>query len=133
MMVATQKRDILLLGATGYTGQLILRYLASRAAEYKGTPQAFSISLAGRSVPRLRKVVSEIQHLANEDVPIHNLDVSDEASLKALIGGFHVVITSVGPFWRVGRTIIGVCSQLGVHYIDTTGMYIFESISSETQ
>lgn len=115
--VEMEKRDILLLGATGFTGRLILKYLSSHPTRAQ-SDGAFTLGLAGRSAKRLRHVAVEV---GVGEVPIHELDIQDEEQVRTLFTGYRVVITSVGPFWHYGKVVAKVCAELGLHYIDITG------------
>ncbi|KAG8945741.1 hypothetical protein FRC04_000600 [Tulasnella sp. 424] len=112
-----EKRDILLLGATGFTGRLILKYLSSHPTRAQ-SDGAFTLGLAGRNAKKLRQVAAEV---GIGEVPIHELDIQNEEQVRTLFTGYRVVITSVGPFWHYGKVVAKVCAELGIHYIDITG------------
>ncbi|KAG9049597.1 hypothetical protein FS837_009797 [Tulasnella sp. UAMH 9824] len=113
----TEKKDILLLGASGFTGRLILKYLASHPT--RAQPDvAFTLGLAGRSTDKLLRVATEV---GTNDIPIHELDIQNEQQARTLFAAYRVVITSIGPFWHHGKVVAKVCAELGVHYVDITG------------
>ncbi|KAG8871241.1 hypothetical protein FRB97_008874 [Tulasnella sp. 331] len=107
--------DILLIGATGFTGKLILRYLLSHPNR-----EEFKLGIAGRSLSKLQEVAKSEGAGYNTAVRQIN-DITDPVQVRSLIADVRVVISAVGPFWRYGRTLVGACADLGVHYVDTTG------------
>jgi short subunit dehydrogenase-like uncharacterized protein len=106
-----RKHDIVLLGATGYTGGLTAEYLARHAPE--GTRWA----LAGRNRDKLAAVAQRV----GGDLPLVTADVGDAASLRALAESTHVVITTVGPYLHHGEPLVAACAQAGTDYVDLTG------------
>ncbi|KAG8955031.1 hypothetical protein FRC00_005618, partial [Tulasnella sp. 408] len=112
----TEKKDILLLGASGFTGRLILKYLISHPTRTQ-SDAAFTLGLAGRSTDKLRRVAAEV---GANNIPIHELDIQNEQQVRTLFTAYRVVITSVGPFWHYGKVVAKVCAELGVHYVDIT-------------
>ncbi|KAG8993481.1 hypothetical protein FRB90_000680 [Tulasnella sp. 427] len=111
-----EKKDILILGATGFTGRLILKYLSTHPTRTQ-PDKAFTLGLAGRSVEKLRRAAVEV---GMEDMPIHELDIQNEDQIRTLFDRYRVVVTSVGPFWQYGKPVAKVCAELGVHYVDIT-------------
>lgn len=110
---SVEQRDVLLLGATGYTGKLILKHLSEGFRA-----ERFTLSLGGRSKARMSNVLKEV---GLDNVPAIEFDVMDDAQVRDVIKDFRVVITAVGPFWQYGRVLVKACAELGVHYVDTTG------------
>ncbi|KAF8840367.1 NAD(P)-binding protein [Paxillus ammoniavirescens] len=107
--------DILVLGATGYTGRLITRYLATH-------PQrpAFTFALAARSDSKLKALVHEYSK-SLADVPIFVVDVANHDELDTVVQRARVVINTVGPYWRWGTPVVQACVRHGRHYVDLTG------------
>ncbi|MFE3447531.1 saccharopine dehydrogenase family protein [Nonomuraea sp. NPDC059194] len=99
--------DIVLLGATGFTGALTAEYLAG------AVPPGCRWALAGRDRAKLEAL--------GLDVPLLHADVTDPASLDALAGQARVVATTVGPYLRYGEPLVKACAQAGTHYVDLTG------------
>lgn len=118
----TRTIDILVLGATGFTGRLITRYLDKHSER-----SSFSLSIAGRSPDKLRALSQELQ-LNNVD--IYPLDISNDHELNSLISKAKVVVNCVGPFHRYGTPIVRACARTGTHYCDITGEspWIYELI-----
>ena len=101
-----------ILGATGYTGELVAAYFARVV---KRPPYL----LAARSASRLADVRTRTG--TPGDVPAVVVDVRDRASLLALVGRCSVVVNCVGPFAEHGLDVIAACVELERHYIDITG------------
>jgi len=109
--------DIVLFGATGFTGQLTAEYLAQNA------PSGCRWALAGRNATKLEAVRTGLAKL-NPDLatlPLLEADVSDVASIKAVAEAARVVITTVGPYFRFGEPLVAACSDAGTDYVDLTG------------
>ena len=114
-MKSSSKFDIVVYGATGFTGQLIAEYLA---AHYRGDKQ-LKWAMAGRSLDKLKSVRDAIG--APADTPLVVADASDVASLKAMVGDTKSVITTVGPYQLYGNELIAACIASGTDYFDLCG------------
>ncbi len=117
MCPAEREFDIVLYGATGFTGELTAGYLA-RA----GT--AARIALAGRSRERLLALRETLGPTAR-DWPLVLADVSDPSTLEAMAGRTQVVATAVGPYARYGLPVVAACAKSGTDYADLTGEVMF--------
>lgn len=103
--------DVVLYGASGYTGKLLAWHLA----EY-GIPFA----AAGRNKERLELEMGLVPELANH--PYEILEVQhDRASLADAFKGRKVVYNFVGPFMQLSECVVQACLDAGVHYLDSTG------------
>jgi short subunit dehydrogenase-like uncharacterized protein len=102
---------IVLFGATGYTGGLTARAMVARGM----TPM-----LAARNAGRLGALASELGGLETRVA-----DVSDPASVRALVERGDVLVTTVGPFARWGRPALDAAIGGGAHYVDSTGETAF--------
>ncbi len=111
----SSKFDIVVYGATGFTGQLVAEYLAAR---YKGDA-SLKWAMAGRSKDKLAVVRDAIG--APADTPLIVADASDPASLKAMITQAKAVITTVGPYQFYGNDVLAACVEAGVDYFDLCG------------
>jgi short subunit dehydrogenase-like uncharacterized protein len=107
--------DIVVYGATGFTGQLVAEYLA---AHYKGDKQ-LKWAMAGRSLEKLAAVRDAIG--APADTPLIVADASDVASLKAMIEQTKSVISTVGPYLLYGNDLVAACAASGTDYFDLCG------------
>ncbi|MEU8359159.1 saccharopine dehydrogenase NADP-binding domain-containing protein [Nonomuraea sp. NPDC048882] len=99
--------DIVLFGASGFTGELTARYLA-RAA-----PPGARWALAGRDPAKLERL--------GIDAPILRADATDPASLAELARRTRVVASTVGPYVVHGEPLVAACADAGTHYLDLTG------------
>lgn len=109
--------DIVLFGATGFTGALTAEYLARHAES--GTRWA----LAGRNRQKLEDVrgrLAEIEPACAELLLLH-ADVNDEDSIRAVAESSKVVITTVGPYILYGEPLVKACASAGTDYVDLTG------------
>jgi short subunit dehydrogenase-like uncharacterized protein len=113
--MSSSKFDIVVYGATGFTGQLVAEYLA---AHYKGDA-SLKWAMAGRSKDKLAAVRDAIG--APADTPLIVADASDPASLKAMVSKTKSVITTVGPYQLFGADLLAACAASGVDYFDLCG------------
>ncbi len=113
--MSSSKFDIVVYGATGFTGQLVAEYLA---AHYKGDGN-LKWAMAGRSKDKLAAVRDAIG--APAVTPLIVADASDPASLKAMIGQAKSVITTVGPYQLYGAELLAACVASGTDYFDLCG------------
>lgn len=104
----TRELDIVLFGATGFTGRLVASYLAGAA---KREPVRWAI--AGRSHDKLAAL--------GLGVPIIVADALDTAAMRALAQRTTCVCTTAGPFARYGSELVAACAAAGTHYCDLTG------------
>jgi short subunit dehydrogenase-like uncharacterized protein len=100
--------DIVVFGATGFVGRLVAEYLVEHA------PAGVTIGLAGRSEAKLEAL--------GLDCP---LVVADAANPEVVARSARVVATTVGPYRRYGRGLVGACIEHNTHYCDLTGEVLF--------
>ena len=117
--------DLVLVGATGFTGRLTARHLAEHA------PGTVRIGLAGRSPERLEAVRAGLGESA-ADWPLLVVDTLDERAVADLAARTRVVVTTVGPYTRYGRPLAAACAAAGTHYGDLTGevLFVHDSIAA---
>jgi short subunit dehydrogenase-like uncharacterized protein len=113
--MSTSKLDIVVYGATGFTGQLVAEYLAEH---YKGDA-SLKWAMAGRSKDKLAAVRDAVG--APADTPLIVADSSDVASLKTMVGQARCVISTVGPYQLYGNDLIAACVEAGTDYVDLCG------------
>ena len=113
--MSSSKFDIVVYGATGFTGQLVAEYLA---AHYKGDA-SLKWAMAGRSKDKLASVRDAIG--APADTPLIVADASDPASLKAMVDQTKSVISTVGPYQFYGNELLAACVASGTDYFDLCG------------
>ena len=108
--------DIVIYGATGYTGRLVAEYLSQH---YAGRQDAPKWAMAGRSEAKLREVRDLIG--APASTPLIVADADDPASLTAMCARARVVITTVGPYQLYGEPLVAACAAVGTDYADLCG------------
>jgi len=113
--MSSSKFDIVVYGATGFTGQLVAEYLAARY----GNDKDLKWAMAGRSLDKLKAVRDAVG--APADTPLIAADSSDAASLQAMVDQAKVVISTVGPYPFYGNELVAVCVASGTDYIDLCG------------
>jgi short subunit dehydrogenase-like uncharacterized protein len=116
---AQRDLDILLLGATGYTGGLVARELGARIG---GTRLRWGV--AGRDVATLERLASELPG----SPAVVQVDVTDAESLARMAAATRVLATTVGPYARLGAGVARACAEHGTHYADITGEEAFVRI-----
>ncbi|MGP3911703.1 saccharopine dehydrogenase family protein [Nonomuraea sp. 10N515B] len=99
--------DIVLFGASGFTGALTAAYLAGAA------PPGTRWALAGRDRAKLERL--------GLDVPVLIADAADPAALAELARQTRVLVTTVGPYVTHGEALVAACAEAGTHYLDLTG------------
>jgi short subunit dehydrogenase-like uncharacterized protein len=114
-MKSSSKFDIVVYGATGFTGQLVAEYLA---AHYTG-PSDPKWAMAGRSLEKLGAVRDAIG--APVDTPLIQADASDPASIRAMIDQTRSVLSTVGPYQLYGSDLVAACAATGTDYLDLCG------------
>lgn len=108
-----RKYDIILFGATGFTGQLIAQYLATRVQR-----ENIRWAIAGRDDKKLE----EIKNLFIENQPdIIIANVKSDDSLANLTSQCTILMNAVGPFNWYGKKVVEACIQNKTHYLDITG------------
>lgn len=103
--------DIIVYGATGYTGRLVAEYLKSKTG--------LKWAMAGRSADKLAEVRDLIGAAA--DTPLIVADASDPASLDSMVKRTKVVLTTVGPYQLYGNELVEACVANGTDYTDLCG------------
>ncbi|MGI8711916.1 MAG: saccharopine dehydrogenase family protein [Solirubrobacteraceae bacterium] len=117
--MAEHEYDIVLFGATGFTGGLTAEYLARAQVIGGGTRWA----LAGRDRERLEAVrarLAGLDHAAGE-LDLLIADVTDPASIRRVAQSSRVVIPTVGPYLHHGEPLVAACAAAGTDYVDLTG------------
>jgi short subunit dehydrogenase-like uncharacterized protein len=113
--MSSTKFDIVVYGATGFTGQLVAEYLTQH---YKGD-HGLKWAMAGRSLGKLKSVRDAIGAPGN--TPLIVADASDAASLRAMAEQTMSVITTVGPYQLYGEELLAACVATGTDYFDLCG------------
>jgi short subunit dehydrogenase-like uncharacterized protein len=110
--VSDRTYDVVLLGATGFTGRLTAAHLARRLS---GTTTTWAI--AGRDRDKLEALRDELPGEPGVEVA----DVTDPDSLLALARSTSVLATTVGPYARFGEPVVAACVEAATEYCDITG------------
>ena len=105
--------DVIVYGATGFTGRLVAEYLAQTY------PQGVRWAMAGRSLTKLQEVRAEMGVPA--DIPLITANADDPASLRAMCERATVIITTVGPYQLSGNDLVAACAATGTAYVDLCG------------
>ena len=108
----TREFDVIVYGATGFTGRLVAEYLIENA---RGVRWA----MAGRSAGKLAEVRDLIG--APADTPLVVADAADAASIGAMVARTKVVLTTVGPYQLYGNELVAACAAAGTDYVDLCG------------
>lgn len=110
--------DLLLYGATGFTGRLTALYLARYA------PSTLKWGLAGRSAAKLSALRSELAAI-NPACATIGIVVGEGASIDAVAAAANAVITTAGPYAAYGEPLVRACIASGTHYADLCGETLF--------
>src|ERR1700681_570578 len=114
-MKPSSKFDIIVYGATGFTGQLVAEYLA---AHYRND-SSLKWAMAGRSLDKLASVGDAI--VAAADTPLIAADAGNPSSLQAMVGQTKSVLSTVGPYQLYGSDLVAACAATGTDYLDLCG------------
>jgi short subunit dehydrogenase-like uncharacterized protein len=114
---AKRSYDLVLFGATGFTGGLTADYLAANA------PAETRWALAGRNRAKLEAAAARLA-AASPAAPVPELvvaDAADAAALAEVAASTKVVVTTVGPYVLYGAPLVAACAAAGTDYVDLTG------------
>lgn len=112
--MANKEFDVVVYGATGFTGRLVAEYLS-----HASTGSAPKWAMAGRNCAKLAEVRDLIG--APKEIPLIEADASSPASLKAMCARTKVVLTTVGPYQLYGTPLVSACAETGTDYVDLCG------------
>jgi short subunit dehydrogenase-like uncharacterized protein len=114
--VSERELDVVVYGATGFTGQLVAEYLLGKY----GAEGELRWAIAGRSEEKLRGMRRELGAAA-EQLPVIVADSSDPDALGKLAARTRVVLTTVGPYALYGSNLVAACVEHGTDYCDLAG------------
>ncbi|MDS1271060.1 saccharopine dehydrogenase NADP-binding domain-containing protein [Lipingzhangella sp. LS1_29] len=109
--------DLVLFGATGYTGSLTAEYLATHA------PRELRWAIAGRSTEKLAALRSQLAEVAPDrpEPALLRADADDPTTLQDLAASARVIATTVGPYAQYGEPLVAACASAGTDYLDLCG------------
>jgi len=107
--------DIIVWGATGYTGRLVAEHMLRTY----GAAGELKWAMGGRSAGKLAEVRAEIG--APDSLPLVVGDAADAAAMDAMVRRASVIISTVGPYQLYGSPLVAACAAAGTDYVDLTG------------
>ena len=108
-----KKFDIIIWGATSFTGKLVSEYIFKKYGSSK-----IKWAIAGRNLKKLEKIRYQV---ADENIPIFIADSFDEESLSKFVKKTKVVCSTVGPYSLYGTKLVKLCVDNNTNYCDITG------------
>jgi len=115
----TDTYDLVVLGASGFTGQYVVQYVFRAVKEH-----GITWAVAGRNETKLRSVLKSVGEKLGEDIshtPVLTCDSSSPESLLAMARQARVVLNCVGPYRFHGEQVVKACLEAGAHHIDLSG------------
>ena len=121
--------DVVVFGASGYTGKLVAEYIQSEYGENGSVKWA----IAGRNREKLEGIREELGLSA--DLSILEVDSNDQDSLNAMTSSTKCVLTTVGPYQLYGSNLVQSCAKNGTDYVDLTGEpgWMYEMINAHKE
>jgi short subunit dehydrogenase-like uncharacterized protein len=107
--------DVIILGATGFTGQQASGYLA------KNFPASLRWAVSGRSPEKLALLQQTLSSTLHPPSAQFVVDHQNEKVVREVVAQAKVVLNFAGPFARYGNSVVAACAELGTHYLDITG------------
>ncbi|KAI4133234.1 MAG: hypothetical protein LQ338_000292 [Usnochroma carphineum] len=121
----SRKYDLILLGATGYTGRLCAEHIT------KSLPTDLKWAVSGRSHERLSALVEEIKSYNPDRIqPAVEVTTLSIEELRSLVQKTRLLLNTVGPYFRYSSPVVQACAENGTHYLDVTGEvpWVYEMI-----
>ena len=109
--------DVIVWGATGFTGRLVAEYLALTY----GVGRQLRWAIAGRSADKLASIASMVSESQTEELPQLLADINNPDSIDQLVQKTRVICTTVGPYALYGSVMVEACVKHGTHCCDLTG------------
>ncbi|MGO8906814.1 MAG: saccharopine dehydrogenase family protein [Solirubrobacteraceae bacterium] len=124
-MPIERSHDIVLFGATGFTGALTAEHLAAHA------PPGSRWALAGRSGVRLQELRARLAAIDARcaELPLAVLDAADRPALRRIAATTRVLVNAVGPYTTHGDAVVAACAEQGTDYVDLAGEAEFVDLS----
>jgi len=120
MDTSEREFDVIVWGATGFTGRLTAEYLL----EKYGLDGELRWAIGGRNASKLEKLRSSLERdskVSTRSLATVVANADDENSMRALARRAKVICTTVGPYALYGNHLVAACAELGTHYCDLTG------------
>ena len=121
--------DVVIFGASGYTGKLVAEYMQDQY----GDDQSIKYAIAGRNTEKLLEVKKDLN--LNEDITILEVDSTDLDSLDKMTTSAKCILTTVGPYQLYGSKLVESCAKNGTDYVDLTGEpgWMYEMINAHKE
>ena len=121
--------DVVIYGATGFTGKLVVEYMLNQY----GNDNSISWAMAGRSHEKLIAVRDKLG--VSIEVPLLIVDSNDKSSITDMVKQTKCVLTTVGPYQLYGDDIVAECAAIGTDYVDLCGEpgWMHEKITAHTE
>ena len=118
--------DVIVFGASGYTGKLVAEYMGK---EY-GNDESIRWAIAGRNKDKLSSVKKDLN--LDERVSVIEVDSTNKDSLDSMTSSAKCILTTVGPYQLYGSSLVQSCSENGTDYVDLTGEpgWMYEMINA---
>ena len=113
--MSERKFDVIVFGATGYTGKLVAEYMKD---EY-GDDENIKWAIAGRNMDKLMLVKNDLG--LKDEIEMIEVDSSDIDALNKMTSSTKCVLTTVGPYQLYGSDLVQSCASNGTDYVDLTG------------
>ena len=119
MIMAAKKFDLVIFGASGFTGQFVVDEVCKVAEE-----ENLTWAVAGRNMTKLQKVLNEASNRTDKNLletPIIVADTSSKSSLEEMAKQAKIVLNCVGPYRFFGEPVVKACIEYGAHHLDISG------------
>ncbi|RDD47010.1 Saccharopine dehydrogenase-like oxidoreductase [Trichoplax sp. H2] len=121
-MASDRKYDMIIYGASGFTGQYVVKELALVQNTNKNRPIKWAV--AGRNRSKLQQVVDEIAKITGinlQDIEIIKADSKDENSIREMCSMTKIVLNCVGPYRFYGEAVVRNAVEQGCDHVDISG------------
>lgn len=115
--------DLVLFGATGFTGRIAANYIAGRASEEK-----LRWAIAGRNAKAMEEVAAELSRdSGNPDAGTYEVpdrlvaDIHQPETIRRMMESATVLMNMVGPYALYAPDVVKAAVDAGTHYVDITG------------
>ena len=112
--MSEREYDVVLYGASGFTGRQTAAYFATHA------PSGLRWAIAGRDRGRLERVRQQVGPPA-DTIDVLVADSSDQPAVDDIATRTRVLLTTAGPYARFGTPLVDACVRSNTHYVDITG------------